>query len=297
MKIGKYKVDITHGDKILFPSLKLTKNDVLNFYLEISPKMLPHLRNRPLMLQRFPQGVGGPGFYQKDAPDYFPDWIETVEVKKEDGTVDHVLCNRKATLAYLCNQGTISFHTWLSKAARPNYPDKFIIDLDPPNDEFEQVRQGAFLVKRLLDELSLKSYVMTTGSSGLHVAVPLDGRHTFEESRGFGKAVGDILIDQHPDLFTFERLKEKRGDKIYFDIQRNAYAQTAVAPYSLRPKHNAPVATPLSWDELKDKHLHSRTYHIGNLPARLKELEDPWLGMQQHAVSVAGALRRLARLV
>lgn len=297
MKIGKYTVEITNGEKVLYPEPGLTKNDIVEYYLSVADAMLPHLKNRPLMLQRFPNGITNSGFYQKDAADYFPDWIETAELKKEGGTVNHVLCNNKATLAYLCNQGTVSYHTWLSTADEPNNPDKFIIDLDPPSDDFEQVREGAVYVKELLDELDLPSYVMTTGSSGVHIVLPLDRKSNFETSRELGKSVGEILINQHPALFTFERLKENRKDRIYFDIQRNAYAQTGIAPYSLRPSATAPIATPIDWAELKQKNLHSKSFTVENIAQRLAQHADPWKGFRKHAVSISAALTKIARAV
>ena len=293
MKVGKHSVEISNEDKVLFPESGLTKKDIIAFYLEIANNLLPQLKNRPLMLQRFPNGISEKGFYQKDASDYFPDWIEKVELDKEGGTVKHVLCNNKATLAYLCNQGTISFHSWLSTAAHPHYPDRFIIDLDPPSDEFSQVREGAFFVKEALDELEITSFVMTTGSSGLHVVVPLDAKSDFGTSREFGKSIGEMLINKHPGTFTFERLIDKRGGQIYFDIQRNAYAQTAIAPYSLRPTATAPVATPLSWSELHDKKIQSRSFHIKNITKRLSSTSDPWKGMKRHAISAKRALHKL----
>ncbi len=297
MKFGKYTVDISNGEKVLFPERNLTKNDIVAYYMALADVMLPHLKNRPLMLQRFPNGIEGSGFYQKEASDYFPDWVATAELKKEGGTVNHVVCNNKATLAYLCNQGTISYHTWLSTAEEPNNPTKFIIDLDPPSDDFAQVREGAFYVKQLLDELELTSFVMTTGSSGVHIVLPLDGKMGFESSREFGKSVGELLIDQHPDLFTFERLKQNRKGRIYFDIQRNAYAQTAVAPYSLRPLASAPVATPIAWKELENKNLHSRSFTLENIGKRLARHGDPWAGFRKRAVSIATVSDKLARMV
>lgn len=297
MKVGRHDIEISNEDKILFPESRLTKKDIVDFYLEIANSLLPQLKNRPLMLQRFPNGISEKGFYQKDASDYFPDWIEKVELEKEGGTVNHVLCNNKATLAYLCNQGTISYHSWLSTAAHPHHPNKFIIDLDPPSDEFTRVREGGIFVKEVLDELEITSFVMTTGSSGLHIVVPLDATSDFGTSREFGKSIGEMLINKHPGLFTFERLIDKREGRIYFDVQRNAYAQTAIAPYSLRPTATAPVATPLSWSELRDKKIHSRSFHIKNITIRLSSSSDPWKDMKRHAISVKNALEKLTRMV
>ena len=247
IKAGRRNIDISNEDKLIYPDADIHKIDVINYYKEIAPYMLPHLENRPLMLQRFPNGIKKKGFYQKESSDYFPDWINTVSVAKENGVVNHVLCNNSATLVYLANQATITFHTWLSKAPKVNYPDKFIIDLDPPSNDFDEVRKAAHIIKSFFDGIGISCYLMTTGSSGAHVVVPLDGKANFDESREVGETIGEYLTQLHGDIFTMEKYIKKREGKIYFDIQRNAYAQTAVAPYSLRPIAGAPIATPLHW--------------------------------------------------
>jgi bifunctional non-homologous end joining protein LigD len=246
------------------------------------------------MMQRFPDGIEKDGFYQKSTPDYFPDWIETVRVQKEGGTVEHVLCDNKATLIYLANQGTLVFHTWLSLAEALHKPDKMVIDLDPPGSDFGIVKEGAEKVKSLLDEVGIHVFLMTTGSSGLHIHIPLDASADFDASRKAGKVLSDALCEAHPDLFTDKIRKDKREGKLFVDIQRNAYAQTSIAPFSLRPFAEAPVATPLSWDELGKKGLDARSYTLGNIRKRLAEKEDPWKGMRRHAISVRSLKKKLA---
>jgi len=296
MKFGKYTVDLTNTDKTYYPDGGWTKQDVIDYYLDISDHMIPFLRNRPLMMQRFPDGIQQDGFYQKAAADYFPDWIETVSVKKENGAIRHVLCNNKATLVYLVNQGTLAFHAWLSVADKLDHPDKLVIDLDPPGNDFNIVKKGALEIRQLFNNLNVPIYTMTTGSSGLHLYVPLDGRANFDECRDVAKILSGKLCRQHPDLFTDEVRKNKRKGRLFVDLQRNAYAQTGIVPYSLRPLEGGPVATTLSWNELRKKDLNARTWHLGNIRKRLGAVEDPWKGMRRHAIALTTLREKLNRL-
>ncbi|MFZ6053076.1 non-homologous end-joining DNA ligase [Halocola ammonii] len=280
------KVDTSNLDKVFFPRAELTKGDLIDFYESISDFILPHLKDRPLTLQRFPDGIQAEGFYQKEAGDYFPEWIETKQIKKEGGTVNQVICNNKSTLKYLVNQGTISFHTWLSKKESLHKPDMFIIDLDPPQDDFEIVRESAFALHEFFKKANTEVFLMTTGSQGLHLVLPLQPESDFDHVREVGKKLGEKMTNEHADLFTTEQRKDKRNGKLYFDIQRNAYAQTSVTPYSVRPIEGAPVATPLSWDELKKSELNSQSYTVSNLKRRLSQKEDPWKGMNRHRIKI-----------
>lgn len=295
MKAGRRNIEVSNEDKLIYPESGIRKIDMINYYKEVAPLILPHLEDRPLMLQRFPNGIRKSGFYQKEASDYFPEWIKTVTVAKEDGEVNHTLCNNVAALVYLANQATITFHTWLSTVPEINNPDKFIIDLDPPSDDFRAVKAASFIIKHFFEELEITPFIMTTGSSGAHIVVPLDGKATFDQSRKMGEEIADHLTQLHPDIFTTEKYIKKREGKIYFDIQRNAYAQTAVSPYSLRPLAGAPVATPLHWHELEDKNIRSGSYNIGNIKKRLSEVSDPWKGMRRHTISVASLERKLRK--
>lgn len=287
MKVGKHNIELSNEEKQLFPKKGYTKGDVIQYYTNMAEHILPHLENRPLMMQRFPDGIGTKGFFQKEISDYFPDWIADVKVKKEGGYVHHVCCNNKATLVYLANQGTITFHTWLSLAGNVHKPDKFVIDLDPPAaSDFGLVREGAFKVKQLWDDLDILSYVMTTGSKGVHVVVPLNAKSTYDEAVKVGGKLSHFMVAENKEIFTTARLKEKRGDKLFFDVQRNAYAQTSVAPYSLRASETAPVATPLAWHELSDKNIHAQSFNIVNIKSRIDHTKDPWAGFKRHAVSL-----------
>ena len=295
LKAGHRSVQIHRPDKVLFPEDDISKADLAEYYRTAADRMLPHLRDRPLMLDRRPDGIDGKGFVQKDVPDYFPDWVHTAELPKEEGTVDYLLADDTATLLYLADQACVTLHRFLSKADRPHRPDRLVFDLDPAGDDFAAVRHAAELLHGLLDELDLPSAVMTTGSRGLHVLVPLSRTADFDEVRAFARAVADLLAERHPDRLTTEASKKARRGRLYLDVQRNAYAQTAVAPYSVRALPGAPVATPLAWPEVDEPGLTPQRWTIANIAQRLED-EDPWAGALSHGHSVAGAAKRLQAL-
>jgi bifunctional non-homologous end joining protein LigD len=257
--------------------------------------MLPHLRGRPLMLERHPDGIDGPRFMQKNVPEYYPDWIKRVEVPKEGGTVTHLVCDDTATLVYLADQACLTPHRWLSRAGALHRPDRLVFDLDPPTgDDFAAVRQAALLLRELLDELRLPSAPMTTGSRGLHLVVPLDGQQDFDAVRAFAKDVADHLAEAHPDQLTTAARKKERGERLYLDVQRNGYAQTAVAPYAVRAEPGAPVAVPISWDQLDDPGLDARRWTIADAVEQAGT--NPWAGLASRGRSLTPAGRRLADL-
>lgn len=298
MRVGKHTIDISNRDKVFYPEDDITKDDVIDYYNKVADRLLPYLKDRPLSLQRFPDGIKKDGFYQKEASDYFPEWIKTEEVeKKEDGTINQVVCNSKATLIYLANQGTVSFHPWLSRILDLNKPDKLVFDLDPPKDNFEIVIKGAKALRTLLeDELDLNTFLMTTGSEGMHVVCPIKATLDFEEVRLFTKAVAEFLTNENPDSFTTEVRKNKRNDRLFLDYLRNAYAQTSILPYSLRAIKGAPIATPLSWDEINKKDLTSQSYHIKNIFRRLSQKENPWNQFRNKATKLEKSINKLNAL-
>jgi bifunctional non-homologous end joining protein LigD len=245
-------------------------------------------------LQRFPDGLDGDGFFQQARADYFPDYIEgTAAARVEGGSLEHICVRNAAGLAYLANQGTLTFHGWLSRRDRPRHPDRLVIDLDPPDHDFAPVRAAARRTGDFLRELGLTPYLMSTGSRGLHVVVPLDRSATFDEARDFARRVAAALAARHPDALTDEQRKGKRRGRLYLDVMRNAYGQTAVLPYSLRARPGAPVATPLGWEELDRDGLDASSYGLGNLFRRLAQIDDPWANMARHAAGIAAASRRL----
>lgn len=297
LRFGRYTVEVTSRDKVLFPDAGVTKGQMIDHYREVADRMVPYLTERPLVMQRFPDGIDGEGFYQKNAPDHFPDWIETVTVEKEGGTVDHVVCGNAATLVYLANQGVITPHVWLSRIDRLDCPDRMIFDLDPPDDDFGIVREAARALRELLDELGLAAWPMTTGGRGLHLVVPLDRSEPFDAVRDFAHRVADRLAERHPQRFTTATRKNKRRGRLFLDYLRNAYAQTGVPPYAVRPRPGAPVAVPLEWDEVDDPDLRGDRYTIENVLTRIARKDDPWKGLMRHARSLEEPRRRLERLV
>ena len=287
-------VRVSHPEKVLFPD-GLTKRDLAEYYDKIAETMLPHVAGRPVHMQRFPDGIDGEEIQQKQAPSYFPDFVERVRVpRKRGGTVDHVVIENTETLVYLAGQACITPHVWLSRRDRLDNPDQLIFDLDPTGDDLATVRSGARALRRLLGELGLEPFVKTTGSRGYHVLVPLDRSATFDEARSFARDVAALLADREPRRFTVEQRKEKRRGRVYIDTYRNAYAQTAVAPYAVRALPGAPVSCPIEWDELG--RVEPRRYTVRNLGRRLARRSDPWAAIDEHAASLAEPSRRVGEL-
>jgi bifunctional non-homologous end joining protein LigD len=294
--VGRRRVPLTNPDKVLFPDVGVTKSDLVTYYRDVAGVMVPHIRGHPLMLQRCPDGIRGECFYQKHASAYFPDWIATVDAPKEGGVVHHVVCNDEATLAYLAGQACIGFHSWLSRADRLERPDRIIFDFDPSGHDFDDVRSGAKSTARLLEQLGLEPFVATTGSRGLHVVAPIERRSSFDEVRAFARRAAELLAAADPEHLTVEARKQARRGRVLIDIMRNGYAQTAIAPYSVRVLPGAPVATPLSWPELDDRRLGPQRFGVANVRQRLAAHGDPWSVMASHARSLAGARRLLEEL-
>lgn len=247
VRAGRRTLSVHRPDKVLFGDDGLTKADLAEYYRRIARYMVPELKGRPLMLERHPEGITAqPHFMQKDTPEHYPDWVHTTEVAKEGGTVRHTVCDDSATLVFLADQACVSLHRWLSTTAHLEAPDRLVFDLDPPGDDFGAVRHAARLTKELLDELKLPSMLMTTGSRGLHVTVPLDGRTSFDECHAFARDAAEVLAARDPGRLTTAVRKNRRGGRLYLDIQRNIYAQTAVAPWSVRARkgHRSPHRCP-----------------------------------------------------
>jgi bifunctional non-homologous end joining protein LigD len=292
----RIQVEITHPDRVLFPQNGITKRDLVDYYGEVADTMLPHLKERALSVQRFPRGIGEKGFVQQDFADTLPDWMSGVEVAKEGGTLVHPLAERPEALRWLANQNCITLHVWQSRRDRLHNPDRLVFDLDPSERDFAVVRATARTTAAVLDDLGLARYVQTTGSRGLHVVVPLRADADFDTARQFARDVAEVVVADDAAHRTVEARKDKRGGRVYLDVMRNAYAQTAVAPYSVRARAGAPVATPLEWDELDTRGLRADRFTIRDLPNRLAGQRDPWVDMFRHARSLTGPLRRLAKL-
>jgi bifunctional non-homologous end joining protein LigD len=295
LEAGGRAVEVSSPDKVLFPEDGITKADLADYYARIAETMLPHLKGRPISMLRYPDGIEGESFFQKDVPDYFPDWIRRAKVEKEGGTLEMMIAEGPAALVYLAGQACITPHVWLSRIDRPQRPDRLIFDFDPPGDDFGPVRDGARRMRDLLEELGLVPFVMTTGSRGLHVTVPLDRSADFDAVRTFARGCAELLVTRRPDHLTVEHRKAKRGERVYVDTGRNAYAQTGVAPYAVRALPGVPVATPLDWSELGRARPRSTT--IANLFRRLGRKDDPWADIEDRARPLTKAAKRLQRML
>ncbi|MGD2075042.1 MAG: non-homologous end-joining DNA ligase [Gammaproteobacteria bacterium] len=299
-RFGPYSVELSNTDKVLFPDSGTTKGDLIRYYREVAGVMIPHLRNRPLTLHRFPDGIDHEGFYQQESPDYLPEWIETRRVQRAGNgagdPVEHVLCNKQATLVYLANQAVITLHAWLARAPAVTRPDRLIFDLDPKNHAFSDVRKAAHRVVALMRQLGMSPFAMTTGSRGLHIVAPLRAERDFDAVRALARDMAACLAERHPEALTVEQRKDKREGRIYLDVMRNAYGQTAVVPYSVRPLPGAPVATPLDLAELEDSDLDPQRWRLGNILRRLGQKPDPWADIQGHATTADRATEALRKL-
>lgn len=296
VRVGRYAVRLTNPNKVLFPESGITKLELARYYLKVGPFMLSHLRGRPVVLHRFPDGIHRSGFIQQEAADYFPGWVHRATVPKvSGGTITHPTVANVTTLVYLANLGTITVHNWLSRADRPRQPDRLVFDLDPPDDDFGPVRTVARILRDSLEGLGLRPFVMLTGSRGAHVVVPIKRGPDFDDVRAFADRVAGLLAEKYPMLVTTEDRLEKRAGRLYVDTKRNAYGQTAVAPYAVRAKPGAPVATPVDWPDLDAAGLTSRRYNIREVPDRLARRGDPWARLGREAADLRAAWSRLGR--
>jgi bifunctional non-homologous end joining protein LigD len=301
VKVGRREIDVSNRDKVFFPDSGVTKGDLVDYYHRIADTFLPHARDRPVSMERFPDGIAGDSFFQKDVPDYFPGWIRRVEIEKENGTLHQLVIDDAATLVYLADQGCVTPHVWLSRSEHIRRPDRLIVDFDPPGDDpdayFDEVRWAARTTRSLLEELDLVPFVQTSGSRGLHIHVPLNGDEGFDTVRHFAMDLADLLARRHPERLTTAHRKAKREGRIFLDVLRNAYAQTSVAPYAVRARAGAPVATPLAWDELDRSGLGPVSYTVENIFRRLGQRDDPWSGMGRHGRSLSGPRQALNELL
>lgn len=260
-------------DKVLWPQDGYTKGELINYYVEVAPYILPHLKGRPMVFTRYPDGIEKQSFYQKNAPPSLPEWVNTFTYYSSDSKrdINFILVEESATLVWLANQACIEVHPWLSRTASVDYPDFVIFDLDPsPGNSFEQVRTIALLTRRVLNELGLRSYIKTSGSQGLHVYVPVDNEYSYEEIRDFGHSVAEIICTMQPDIATIERTVRKRGAKIYVDYLQNVKGKTLCSAYSVRPRDGATVSAPLNWDEVSN--VKPSDFTIKTILPRLQKL-------------------------
>jgi len=287
---------ITHPDKVLFPDDGITKGELAAYYEAVAPVMLPHLRRRPVTMERYPSGIGENGFWQKDVSRGFPPWLRRVEVPKKNGVVHYPLVNDVRSLLWTANQNTITQHVWSSRVPKLEYPDLCVFDLDPSTDESEApVRAAAVTLRVLLEELGLPAWIKTSGSKGFHLVVPLDGRTRVETVAAFGNGVATLLVAMDPDRLTQEFSKADRDGRIYVDTARNGYGATFAAAYTVRARRGAPVSAPCSWDEVERGDVGPATLTLRNVPGRIAAIGDPWADLRRRGRSLARPMEKLRR--
>lgn len=287
---------ITHPEKVLFPDDRITKGDLAAYYEAIAPIMVPHIRSRPITMERFPAGIGRQGFIQKDVSKGFPVWLKRVEVPKKDGTVHHPLVTDSRSLLWLANQNCITPHVWTSRAPDLYHPDICVFDLDPSVDDAGMLRAAALLLRDVLDELGLPSWVKTSGSKGFHIVVPLDGKMDTDSVAGFAHAVGTLVVARDPAHLTQEFHKKNRAKRILVDTGRNGYSATFAAAYAVRAKKGAPISAPCTWDEVVSGDVAPQTFTLRNIADRVEDVGDLWSDLRKKRRSLTRAVSRLRRL-
>ena len=284
---------ITHPEKLLFPEDGITKGEMAAYYEAIAPVMLPHIRARPITMERYPAGIGRKGFMHKSVVKGFPPWLERVAVPKKDGTVHHPIITDVRGLLWLANQNCITPHVWGTRVPDLLHPDICVFDLDPSIDDADMLRDAALALRALLDELGLPSWLKTSGSKGFHIVVPLDGGADVGEVSGFAHAVGRVLARRDPRHLTLEFSKADRGTRVLIDTGRNEYHATFAAVYAVRPKPGAPVSAPCTWAELEADEVGPRTFTLRGMADRIADVGDLWSDLHDHARSLAKAMERL----
>ena len=287
---------ITHPDKVLFPDDGITKGELTAYYEAIAPVMLPHLRGRPLTMERYPAGIDRKGFWQKDVSKGFPDWLERVEVPKKDGVVHHPVITDVQSLLWTANQNTITHHVWSSRVPNLKHPDVCVFDLDPSIDDVESVRSAAIALRDLLKALTLPSVIKTTGSKGFHIVVPLDGRTPVGQVARFAGAVGTAFVNLAPDALTQEFNKVDRRGRIYVDTGRNGCHSTFAAAYTVRARRGAPVSAPCSWEEVERGDVAPATFTVRNILERVQRIGDVWGDLRRQGRSLKRPIELVARM-
>jgi bifunctional non-homologous end joining protein LigD len=278
LKVGKTTLHLTNQNKVYFPKSGITKGEIVNYYSQVAEYILPYLKNRPQSMNRFPNGIEGSSFYQKDVDvAKIPSWLKTEAVYSESNSakIDYLICNDKATLLYMANLGCIDINPWNSTIKKIENPDWMVIDIDPEKEEFHEVIRTALVVKEVLDELETDCYCKTSGATGLHVYVPLGAKYTYDTVKIFAELIAHEVQARLPETTTLERSIKKRNHKIYIDFLQNRTGQTLAAPYSVRPQPDATVSTPLEWSEVNEN-LSPSQFTIYNVVERFKEKGDLW---------------------
>ena len=290
------RVSITNPRKVFWPDEGYTKSDLIDYYDSVSSWLLPYLRDRPLVLTRYPDGIKGKSFFQKDAPEWIPSWIRTARIHSHDvgRDIDYFIVDDRESLRYVVNLGTIPLHLWSSRLPSLDHPDWLVLDLDPKGAPFTDVVKVARALSRILEELALPSYVKTSGATGLHILLPLGARYDYDVTRTFARLLAVMGVEAEPAISTIARPLRSRGGKVYIDFGQNGRGQTIVAPFSVRPLPGAPVSCPLRWEEVTAK-LDPARFTIKTAPARFQKLGDPLAPVLTGRIDLAAALRKLER--
>jgi bifunctional non-homologous end joining protein LigD len=283
-------IEPSNLEKVFWPDSGLTKGDLIAYFEAVAPFVLPALKDRPLTVIRYPDGIEGFSFYQKNTPKYAPSWVSTIGLRAEsaDRTVHYVVCNSKRTLLWLANQAAIELHPWLSRRDRLDRPDHLVLDLDPPAGAFDLAVEVAFLTREVLEELGLESAIKTSGAKGLHVYVPLRRRHNYEMVRRAAVRIAERILERSPDLATMEFKRASRGERLYVDVGRNAPGAHIVAPFSPRARPGATVSFPVEWKELN--RIRPEDFTIRDIPPRLDREGDRWANLMPTAQSLPAEL-------
>ena len=288
---------ISHPEKILFPGDGITKGELASYYEAIAPVMLPHIRRRPVTMERYHRGIGAPGFFQKDVSKGFPEWLKRVEVPKNEGTVNHPIVTDTRSLLWLANQNSITIHVWPSRAPNLYKPDICVFDLDPSRDDLDVLCKAALNLRALLKELGLPSWIKTTGSKGFHIAVPLDGKAGFPIVARFAHQVGKLLVERDPENLTREFHKVDRAGRILVDTGRNDYSATFAAAYTVRARRGAPVSAPCTWEEVERGDVSPQSFTIRNMAQRIENVGDLWADLLMTRRSLRLPMERLGKIL
>jgi len=289
-------VKLSSADRVLYPEDGVTKGDLFDYYGKVGPTIVPHLENRPFTMKRYPHGIYGEAFFQKQAPKHLPSWIPTRQFRTwpregESRLVDFALVNSPEAVLFMVQNNCIDMNAWYSRVDKPDRPDFVLFDLDPPDDGFELAIEVAHLIGELLDELELPGYVKTSGADGIHVVAPITRRSTFHQTYAFAEQASRLLETRHPGKITTEWLKKKR-EGVLVDHRQNGHGKTIASVYSVRPKPGAPVSTPLRWEELGEK-VRPRDFGRREVLARVEKLGDLFEPVLRGGQSLGPALRRL----
>ena len=292
--VNRHALTFTHLDKLYWPKEKITKRDLLNYYHAVAPYMLPYLKDRPQSLNRHPNGITAPAFYQKNVGDKIPGWITTHEYQSEseDKTIHFLVCKDEASLLYMASQGCIEINPWHSRVQSPDNPDWCVIDLDPDGNSFNEVVEAALVTKQVLDNIKVPAYCKTSGATGMHILIPLGARYSYDQSRMLAQLIVTMVHEQLPSFTSLERSPSKRKGKLYLDYLQNRSIQTIAAPYSVRPRPGATVSAPLHWEEVK-KGLLPKSFTMFNILARIKSEGDPIAPVLKKGIHLEKALRAM----